>query len=39
MTLSVATTPGHSEYGSDRNKWVLHILQSSTITGTSPLDF
>ena len=36
--LSGATTPGQSEYGSDCNKRVLCISQSSSITGTSQLD-
>ena len=33
MTLSGATTPGQSGPGSDGNKEVLHIPQSSSITG------
>ena len=37
-TLSGATTPGQSGPGSDGNKGVLHIPQSSSITGTSPSD-
>ena len=36
--LSGATTPGQSAPGSDGNEWMLHIPQSSTITGTSPSD-
>ena len=36
--LSGATTPGLSGPGSDGNKVVLHIPQSSSITGTSPSD-
>ena len=36
--LSGATTPGQSEPGSDGNKGVFRILQSSSITGTSPSD-
>ena len=35
-TLSGATTPGQSKPGSDSNERVLHIPQSSSITGTSP---
>ena len=35
-TLSGATTPGQSELGSDSNKGILRIPQSSSITGTSP---
>ena len=38
MTLSGATTPGQSKPGSDGNKEVLCILQSSSITGASPSD-
>ena len=38
MTLSGTTTPGQSGPGSDDNKGVLCIPQSSSITGTSPLD-
>ena len=38
MTLSGATTPGKSEPGSDGNEALLHIPQSSNITGTSPSD-
>ena len=34
-TLSGATTPGQSETGSDGNEGVLHIPQSSSITGAS----
>ena len=34
--LSSATTPGQSGPGSDDNEGVLHIPQSSSITGTSP---
>ena len=37
-TLSGATTPGQSGPGSDGNKGVLHIPQSSSITGASPSD-
>ena len=37
-TLSSATTPGQSRPGSDANEGVLLILQSSSITGTSPSD-
>ena len=37
-TLSGATTPGQSGPGSDGNKGVLSIPQSSSITGTSPSD-
>ena len=37
-TLSGATTPDQSGPGSDGNEGVLHIPQSSTITGTSPSD-
>ena len=33
-----ATIPGHSGPGSDGNKGVLRIPQSSSITGTSPSD-
>ena len=36
--LSGATTPGKSGPGSDGNDGVLHIPQSSSITGTSPSD-
>ena len=36
--LSVTTTPGQSEPGSDGNEWLLRIPQSSNITGTSPSD-
>ena len=32
-TLSGATTPGQSEPGSNGNEGVLHIPQSSSITG------
>ena len=35
MALSGATTPGQSGPGSDCNEEVLHITQSSIITGTS----
>ena len=38
MTLSGANTRGQSEPGSDVNKGVLCIPQSSSITGTSPSD-
>ena len=37
--LSGASTPGQNEPGSDGNEEVLHILQSSSITGTSPSDY
>ena len=37
-TLSGATTPGQSGPGSDGNEGLLHIPQSSSITGTSPSD-
>ncbi len=37
-TLSGAMTPGQSRPGSDGNKEVLRIPQSSSITGTSPSD-
>ena len=37
-TLSDATTPGQSGPGSDGNEKVLHIPQSSSITGSSPSD-
>ena len=36
--LSGATTPSQSGPGSDGNEGVLHISQSSSITGTSLLD-
>ena len=36
--ISGTTTPGQSGPGSDDNKGVLHIPQSSSITGTSPSD-
>ena len=36
--LSGATTPGQSGPGSDGNEGVLRVLQSSSITGTSPSD-
>ena len=35
---SGATTAGQTGPGSDGNEGVLHILQSSSITGTSPSD-
>ena len=35
---SGATTLKQSGPGSDDNEWVLHIPQSSCITGTSPSD-
>ena len=38
MTLSGAATLGHGGPGSDGNEVVLHILQSSCNTGTSPSD-
>ena len=37
-TLSGATTPGQSRPGSDGNEGVLHISQSSCISGMSPSD-
>ena len=37
--LSGATTLGQSGSGSNGNEGVLYIPQSSSITGTSPLDF
>ena len=37
--LSSATTPGQSGCGSDNHEGVLHIPQSSSITGVSSLDF
>ena len=37
-TLSGATTPDQNELGSDGNKGVLRIPQSSGITGNSPSD-
>ena len=37
-TLSGVTTLGQSVPGSDGNKWVLHIPQSSSITRASPPD-
>ena len=37
-TLSGATTPTQSEPVNDSNKGVLHIPQSSSITGASPSD-
>ena len=37
-TLSGATTPGQSEPGSDANEGILHISQSSSITGVLPSD-
>ena len=36
--LSGTTTLGQSGPGSDGNKGILHIPQSSSITGTSPSD-
>ena len=39
MTLSGATIPAKSAPGSDGNKWVLHISQSSSITGASLSDY
>ena len=39
MTLSGATTLSQSGPGSDGNKGILCILQSSSITGTSPSDW
>ena len=38
MILSGATTPFHSEPGSDGNDGVLRIPQSSSIAGTSTSD-
>ena len=38
-TLSDITTPGLSGPGSDGNEGVVHIPQSSSITGTSPSDY
>ena len=38
MTLSNATTPSRSGPGSNSNKKVLHIPQSSSITGASSTD-
>ena len=38
MTLSDATSLGQSGPGSDGNERVLHIPQSSSITGASPSD-
>ena len=38
-TLPGATTQVRSGPGSDGNKGVLHILQSSNITGASPSDY
>ena len=37
-TLSGGTTPGQCGAGSDGNEGILHILQNSSITGTSPSD-
>ena len=37
-TLSSATTLSQSRLGSNGNEEVFHILQSSSITGASPLD-
>ena len=37
-TLSGATTPDQCEPGSDSNEGILHIPQSSCITGASPSD-
>ena len=36
--LSAATAPGQSEHGSNGNKGVLHIAQSSSIAVASPSD-
>ena len=36
--LSCATTAGQREPGSDGNGWILHIPQSSSITGVSSSD-
>ena len=38
-TLSGATTPGQSGAGNNDNNGVLCILQSSSITGTSPSNY
>ena len=38
-TLSGATTLGQSGPGSDGNEGVIHISQSSSITGASPPDY
>ena len=38
-TLSDATTPGQSGPGSNGNKRVLHVSQSSSITEASPSDW
>ena len=38
MALSGATTPSQSGPGSNGNEGVLHIPQTSSITGTSPSD-
>ena len=38
-TLSGATTPGQNGSGSNGNEEVLHIPQSSSITGASPSDY
>ena len=37
-SLSGATSPGHSGHENDGNEGLLRILQSSSITGTSPPD-
>ena len=37
-TLPGANSPGQSGPGSNGNEWLLRIPQSSSITGTSPLD-
>ena len=39
LTLSGATTPDQSGPGGDGSKEMLHIPQSSAITGTSPSNF
>ena len=39
MTLSGSTTADQREQGSMRNEGVLHISQSSDITGVSPSDY
>ena len=39
MNLSGAATPDQNGLGSDGNKGVPHIPQSSGITGASPLNF
>ena len=39
MALSGATSPGQNQPANDGNERVLHILQSSSFTGTSPSDY